>query len=938
MNKQINYFYKRNAEMFKKPLEKIINKMLNDCKYINGESLERHNFGDKPIKLSNLPTNLNSDDYEIELIKTLKNADINDKSIIELLWGDIQLGKRVHACIIMWISIYILKRPVLYIFRNLTVDKKQLMNDISGVNAHDFNIIYIRNIFKEFTEEISEEWKEFKLPELKDIDNNDNLSKLSNKDKLDPKDILCCLMNHTQLEKINNKLTEYIKRNNELINLTIITDESDLYAPSASNDNKHNKDILDATKCEKLLASIYLKVRYVLHITGTAHSLLYNTTTRLNENQSVELKISKVHKMKRTKNYYGLFNNNINYNTDIEEWWNETNPTANKKYTYNVRTDYQKNIIPIISQIKARNTEYGSLLISEEKIRKEQFELVNDIINDFKKIFLLVFHGKCLRLYIQKKYIKKLLKYSEKENRLFKPGGIFKRDQFSNIDNMRELPNNYHYINIDEKIFNIKQVYKLLSILIKDKIVLCNTVITITGKYGERGYSFTSDDYDKYSFHITDQYFPCHVKTKNCTDISQRLRIQGKYNDNPNLILWTTHTLQDIMESFYIPFMKNLEQEIMDCESYEEIRSLIEGIIDTGEFINFKYMKYIGPSKYKKNINSEKRYDSKHKGYRLFKCNESTDENLSQWCSEHNLPTYECINEIKNDLSKEEFIEKYGVNDFTVKTFYDLNNETLNLELKKIKDNKWNPKKNDLGEYVCCLADENLKKWNYNDLYNKLKNYGDKSTHGINNGLRNNKSHATRIWAGYDENNNPKFILKIGTILKNKILPKQSYKKDGSYHIDEHDNIFYSKLKTEYIDDENYQESPYYWKTPDGWLYLYHPNKLDILSITITRNEELQSQQTSDEPIVIDENICSFKNECIGETQQTNLRIGINTVNEYYKNWCLNKNIKPLNRKKLKEELLKLHIKEEDSKGVDQDGLPGKRGYNISFINYLFTS
>ena len=74
---------------------------------------------------------------------------------------------------------------------------------------------------------------------------------------------------------------------------------------------------------------------------------------------------------------------------------------------------------------------------------------------------------------------------------------------------MCPLPNNYYYISIDEKIFNIKQVYKLLSILIKDKIVKCNTVITITGKYGERGYSFTSDDYDKYSFHLTDQYFLC---------------------------------------------------------------------------------------------------------------------------------------------------------------------------------------------------------------------------------------------------------------------------------------------------------------------------------------------------------------------------------------------------------------------------------------------
>jgi len=906
MNRQIEQFYQKNATMFKTPLEKIINKMLLDCKYINGESLERHNFGDKPIKLTNLPS-LDIDKYEEELIKSLKNAGIEDKSIIELLWGDIQLGKRIHACIIMWISVYILKRPVLYIFRNLKIDKSQLMDDISGVNKHDFNIIYIRKIFEEFTEEISEEWKEFKLPELKDIDNNDNLSKLSNKDKLDPKDILCCLMNHIQLEKINNKLTEYIKENNELINLTIITDESDLYAPSASNDNKHDKDILDATKCEKLLASIYLKVRYVLHITGTAHSLLYNTTTRLNEDHAVQLKISKVHKMNRTNKYYGLFNNNINYNTDIDEWWDKINPTTNKKYTYNVRADYQKNIISIISQIKARNTEYSSLLISEEKIRKEQFELVNDIISDFKKIFLLVFHGKCLRLYIQKKYIKKLLKYSEKENRLFKPGGIFKRDQFSNIDNMRELPNNYHYINIDEKIFNIKQVYKLLSILIKDKIVLCNTVITITGKYGERGYSFTSDDYDKYSFHITDQYFPCHVKTKNCTDISQRLRIQGKYNDNPNLILWTTHTLQDIMESFYIPFMKNLEQEIMDCETYEEIRSLIEGIIDTGEFINFNYMKYIGPPKYKKNIKSEKRYDSKHKGYRLFKCNESSDENLSQWCSEHNLPTYDCINEIKNDLSKEEFIEKYKLKvypsiNYKKEEFIDINE----------KDKKF---------YNLKLNNENIN----TPMGIKLRTF-------INKKEINSYKSAVNVKTQEIASKPIRILNYINRSIHIFEFDKEKYTLSKITHIDATGKVLYSKLKSEYQNDENYGKSPYYWKTPDGWLYLHHPDKPPIMSISIKREKELPNTENNQE-IVIDKNIRSFKNDCIGLTEQKNLRIGINELIQHYKNWCISKNIPQLTRDVVKKELIKLNIKEEPSKGVNKEGKSGKRGYNIVLIN-----
>jgi len=933
MNKQIDSFYKKNAEMFKKPLEKVLNKMINDCRYINKESLERHNFGGKPIKINNLP-DINSENYEEELINILK-SDTEDKSIIELLWGDIQLGKRIQACIIMWISTYILKRPVLYIFRNLKIDKSQLMGDISGVDEHDYNITYIKNMFKDFSEELNgeeEDWKDYKLPELKDIDNNDNINKLSNKGKIDSKDVLCCLMNHTQLDKINGKLTEYIKINNELVNLTVITDESDLAAPSASNDNKNDRDIIDATKCEKLLASIYLKVRYVLHITGTAHTLLYNTTTRLNEEQSVQLKISKVHKMNRTKNYFGLFNNNIMYNTSITEWWNLIDPDTNKKYKYDIIADYHWNIKSIITEIlKRKSVKYNSLLISEEKIRKGQFELVNDIMRDFPNLFIIVFHGKCLRIYIPKILIDKILKYSQEEGRLFKSGGIHKSESFKDMQNMRILPNNYCYIDINDKLFNIKQVYKLLSFMINGGCDINKTVITVTGKYGERGYSFTSDDYGDNSFHLTDQYYPCHVKNKNCTDISQRLRLQGKYKENPKLTLWTSKTLKDIMELFYIPFMKSIEEEIMECENYEEIRDLVEGIIDTSERINFDHMKFIGPSKYKKNIKKEKRYDYKHKGFRLIKFDGLNEEQLSKWCSEHKLPNYECVNEIKNDLSKEEFIAKYGVRDFTVKTLYYLDNETLDSELKKLKDYKWRPKKNDLGEYECCLADENLKKWKYSDLYNKLKHYGDKSTHGLNNGLKSNKTYATRIWTGYDEYDNPKFILKIGTILKDKCLPNKSYKRDKSYHIDEDGNLFYSKIKSEYQNDENYEGTPYYWKTPDGWVYLYHPDKPKILSLNIKRNEELCIPDSSS--ITIDENVNLFRNSCISETSQSNLRIGINILMEIYKDWCNSKNIQPLKRKQLKEELAKLNVKEETSKGIDNEGRPGKRGYNIQLIS-----
>ena len=155
--KKISNFYKERSEIYKKPLEKIIKRMLDQCKYMNGESLERHNWGTEPQKIKYLPTNKDkSDSLEqiiMEAIEKNKNENI-DCSNIELLWGDIQLGKRIHACIIMWFSVFILQRPVLYIFRNLDIDQKQLQDDILGTDEYNFNSQYIKKIFNVFNDEI----------------------------------------------------------------------------------------------------------------------------------------------------------------------------------------------------------------------------------------------------------------------------------------------------------------------------------------------------------------------------------------------------------------------------------------------------------------------------------------------------------------------------------------------------------------------------------------------------------------------------------------------------------------------------------------------------------------------------------------------------------------------------------------------------------------
>lgn len=966
---KINTFFKKRNEIFKKPLEKILNTMLNKCKYINGESLERHNWGNIPIKLKHIPKNLNLPSFEEHLLNAL-NLEDNEKSIVELLWGDIQLGKRVHACIIMWISVYILKRPVLYIFRNLTIDQKQLQDDIVGTENYNFNIQFIKTLFQEFNNELQEYfdennveyWKDYKLPELKDINSNDIINKLSNKEAINSNDIFCCLMNHTQLAKINTKFSEYIYYNDELVNITTLVDESDLMSPTSSNDRTNDNDKKDSTACEILLASLYKKVKYALHISGTPHSLLYNITTRLSDHTDIQIKISKVHKMKRSDDYFGLFNNSINFNTTlVEAWWDYQDKENHKKKTcYDIVQDYNINIKKIIEEILKRPTiKYNSLLISEEKIRTNQFCLVDRIIKDFPNLFIVIYHGNCLRLYLSKNYEKEI-KYCSKwdskksftSQRLWQSGGVYG----SPIDTEKseKLPNDYCYFNINTQILNIKYIYKLLRILFEksDIQILYKTIITITGKYGERGYSFTSDDYDNYSLHLTDQYFVSHASL-NCTDISQRLRLQGKYNDlelkngSMKLTLWTTPELQDIIQNFYVKFIKEIEKYIMSCQCWEEIKELLESIIDNGDFKFGQYMKYIDVSKKRKNLKPIKHYDSKNNGYKLIVIDDMNDTEISEWCKETKLVDYICINDIK-EMDINDFINKYG-EEWIINTYYNLTIDELNERFKQIGKKEHNPRKNEDGKNICCLANENLKVWDYDELYNKLKNYGNNSTHGIHNGLKSNKKYASRSWVGYNKNGEVRYILKIAEKTEIKYLPfnTNDYIKKNPYIV-YGDKVKYSILKEEYkqqnthgyinedgddfIEDNNKFPEKYYWKTPDGWLYLYDKDKPEIISLDIVAPLSIKNVIQSNilsEPL-INSDVLLFTNSCCKKTEKTNLRFGLKEIFNTYETWCKINGKKCLKtQKKFKEEFEKINYKEEKSKGVDINNSPGKRGYNI---------
>jgi hypothetical protein len=870
----------------------------------------------------------------------------------------------------MWISVHILKRPVLYIFRNLTIDQKQLQDDIVGTENYNFNIQFIKTLFQEFNNEIQEYfeenndeyWKDYKLPELKDINSNDIINKLSNKEAINSNDIFCCLMNHTQLAKLNTKFSEYIYYNDELVNITTLVDESDLMSPTSSNDRSNDNDKKDSTACEILLAKIYKKVKYALHITGTAHSLLYNITTRLSDHTDIQIKISKVHKMKRSDDYYGLFNSLINFNTTlVKSWWDYQDiENHKKKKCYNIVEDYNINIKKIIEEVLKRPTiKYNSLLISEEKRRVNQFCLVDKIVKDFPNLFIVIYHGNCLRLYLSKKYeieIKYWSKWDSEQSstnqRLWQLGGVYE----SSIDTekSKKLPNNYCYFNINTKILNIKFVYKLLRILFEksDIPILCKTIITITGKYGERGYSFTSDDYDNYSLHLTDQYFVSHASL-NCTDISQRLRLQGKYNDlelkdgSMELTLWTTHELQDIIQIFYVNFIKYIEKSVMSCETWEEIKVLLENIIDTGDFKFGKYMKYIDVSKKRKNLKPIKHYDSKNNGYQLNLIDDMNDAEIFEWCKETKLPDYICINEIQ-EMNIDEFIDKYG-NYEPIIDFINIQH----IEIKKINEvikNYENEKNINLGHITQDWVTERMNNINDNIWYDNIRSEWKKYT---------NKNYQREIRVGlmkhsrlfnlcYDDITD-ELLLSIRYWSNKKTLPKQTnnYIKKTPYIVIG-DKVKYSVLKEEYkqanthgytnedgddfIEDDNKFPEKYYWKTPDGWLYLFDKDKPEIISLDIVAPLPVKNviqPNISTDPL-INSDILLFANSCCKKTEKTNLRFGLKDIFKIYEIWCKINGKKCLKtQKKFKEEFKKINYKEEKSKGVDVNNNPGKRGYNI---------
>lgn len=902
----------------KKSLDKIITKMLDESKYIDGSTLiydennenefdkeHYHNWDCNPSEINEIKNNEFNEYNEyndIELTTLL--GKFSSLKNIECIKGDVQLGKRLHACIIMWLSIYIYERPVLYLFRPLIIDKEQLQDDIDGTASWNFNMEWVKEQFNDNIEnECNKKYFDYRLPSLTDIKDKKVANKLSDKEYLsDPKMIYMALMNPTDLETLNKKFYEYILEYCEKVNITLIIDESDLLSPTAENSNNVSEKDTKNSKSERLISRLVNKVAHTIHITGTAHSFFWNYTTALSDESKTLIPVEKVFVMKRNNNYYGFMNKNIDFSPNnedlpnIREWWN-------KKDKYDVINDYNINIQNIISSIVKRQNPYNSFLISEEKIQNNQKKLAEKIITDFCSLFCVVFHGKKgknglptgLRLYFPKKIDnldieKELHQVVISEKRLDKPGGL---KGIPTSDNNEEYYDEYKYydINMKSKEFNIKMVYKVLAMLFK-KIKSNKTIITITGKYGERGYSFTSDYYNKdnkYVLHLTDQYFVSHT-SYNCTDIFQRGRIQGKYTDDSNLIFWTTKELVGIINE-YVDFITKIENKIMSLpRGHKYIRNLCEINLFHKEFI-----KTLGRPKQRKNLELKCiKYDRKNNAlvYSFppkLKPKEY-QEHFSNWCKEQGIEFDGFIN-ILETSEKEDYLEEHGIYNIKQKdkqikceNFDELKEqcnkllEENKLEFKLPTQQWWDKRKT--HKKSMFYEDRIVNKW-------KKQEIDDYRYKFLKSNIRNDV--VSHLW-NFAYNNEELFISLRYT--DNKILPKSDLDilQKQNYEQVSDNKIIYSKLNYKYINDnfleyefelnkENIKtinENSYFFLTADGYVYHHDPEKsIKKVKILIKSSEIEQTKH----PILI------FKEECIKEIKGSN-RVGVTKLMEAFNTWC----------------------------------------------------
>ena len=837
------------------PMIQLINNFLFIYTYVNGESLERH---------------------EWDMV-----------GCIELIEGAVQGGKRELACVIVWFLNYIIKMPVLYIFRNITIDKQLLMNDVIGCNENCFNIKYIKKYL--YIEGDKNIWKNYKIKEWKDIKDYNLNEHWSNSDMISSTDVYCCLMGHIDLKNIYDALIEHSTiNNNEKMKLAVIVDEADLVEPSSCNDNNSiKKDIKDTTQREQYLNMILKLSRYSLLISGTGQGAIYNSTTRLSNDEEIINNLHQVHVMKMADDYYGNMNGKINIVADqVTVWWDQERP-------YNIVDDYKKNMKGIIEEIENNNNPYNSLLIREELICENQAMIADLIADDFHENSIMVFNGEAL-----------IVIYPIKFHSSFKEQII--KDKRLNNTKILDLScptiygiNNTHFVYKialkKHKNTNIKQFYKVFRAA-QIHGSFSRTIITISGNYASRGYSFTSDNYGKYELHLTHQYSPFHSTTCNATSINQNMRIQGKYSDmgKNNMmekpVLFTTNRVKNLLEKAYIPYINMIRNKIMNYKGHSDLTHCIESIT----YLQFKnnsslknYLPYLYPKKLMKNLKSESLYDKSHGGIRIAQIDQSdivdisvSLEKFEKYIADLNIDkSLPVINKIKK-TTKKEYIDKYGEYKYTYtdnKDEIENNGDSSVIfesreDLKKYADEtKFTHKQIDKNEngFNTCIVAGKRKVYSKDDLCKEIKTHSSKANMGWSSTDPNKYTVGDtmrRLYCFYtdlkDRSTDHYFvrISKIGTKTSEKHLPivrKRPIKKDtiigNKHYVVENDHVIYSMFKDDYTPTKGYKEttpSEFLYISPDGWI-IYYDLKLDdkqkkdavkLKCVTTSPSDELISE------------------------------------------------------------------------------------------------
>jgi len=374
-------------------------------------------------------------------------------------------------------------------------------------------------------------------------------------------------------------------------------------------------------------------------------------------------------------------------------------------------------------------------------------------------------------------------------------------------------------------------------------------------------------------------------------------------------------------------------------------------------------MKYIDVSKKRKNLQLMKHYDSKNNGYKMFIIDDMEDIEIKKVCKENKLPDYICVNEIK-ELNKEDFIDRYGENKTKIE-FIELKNE-INFEYINDIIKSFNIKNNTNIYYISRQWMHERIKYRIDNIWfdNIRSNWKKYTKCDLNRELRVGLNQHTRlINLCYDDNDKLYLSIKFSRDIKQ--LPKNTnnyIKKNPYFH--NGNKVKYSVLKNEYkqkntigynnkkeysIIDCDILPNKYYWKTPDGWLYLYDKDKPKIFSLNIIQPLEIVNSiesleiVNSIEPLEIVNsiesnvvntlvnNILLFTNVCFKKTDKKNLRFGIKEIYAIYEKWCIinGKKMFVKNMLSLKKELELLKYTEEKGQGIDINNKSGKRGYNI---------